>query len=312
LEKLNLDFNLILPPIDDDIMPEEYFDKVQKKVSRMPRWKLAREMVIGLFSFSKLLMYKDLDNARWPKGNKIEEHPNILKVLVGRQDGDGSEDVIYGEEYALDHDPKVSKVPIILDADSSQLSVIADAILDKKNLVVEGPPGTGKSQTIANLIAAALHENLSVLFVAEKKAALEVVRSRLDHAGLGDFCLELHSHKTQKGQLHADLAKRRNSFFHDAKNLDSEMDDLVNERKHLLAYSNLVNSEVGPNRETIYEIFWAVEKNISEIKAEHVIRYSVSNAMKLSRQQINDRVYILQDIAKLCSELPDEAISTWR
>ena len=311
LEKLNIDFNLILPPICDDIMPEEYFDKVRKKVSRMPRWKLAREMVIGLFSFSKLLMYKDLDNDRWPKGNKIEEHHNILKVLVGRQDGDGSEDVIYGEEYALDHDPKVSKVPIILDADSSQLSVIADAILDKKNLVVEGPPGTGKSQTIANLIAAALHENLSVLFVAEKKAALEVVRSRLDHAGLGDFCLELHSHKTQKGQLHADLAKRRNSFFHDARHLDSEMDDLVNERKHLLEYSNLVNSEVGPNRETVYDIFWAVEKNISEIKAENVIRYSVTNAMKLSRQQINDRVHILQDIARLCSEMPVEAISVW-
>lgn len=201
-EKLDHDFNLILPSIDDDTIPEDYFNDVREVISGMPRWKLAREMVIGLFSFSKLLMYKDLDNDRWPQGGKIEEHPNVLKILVGREDGECSEESIFGHEYVLDNDPKASKVPIILDADSSQLSVIADVILEKKNLVVEGPPGTGKSQTIANLIAAALHENLSILFVAEKKAALEVVRSRLNHAGLGDFCLELHSHKTQKGQLH--------------------------------------------------------------------------------------------------------------
>jgi len=311
-EKLNSDFNLILPSFDDDIMPEDYLNDVRHAISHMPRWNVAREMVIGLFSFSKLLMYKDLDNNRWPEGNKIEEHHNIIKVLVGSDDVVNIKDTIYGEEYAVDHDPRVSKMPTILDADSSQLSVISDAIYGRKNLVVEGPPGTGKSQTIANLIAAALHEGLSVLFVAEKKAALEVVRSRLDHAGLGDFCLELHSHKTQKGQLHADIARRRNSFFHDAKHLDSEMDDLATERKNLLAYSNLVNSIVGPNEETVYDIFWAVEKHISNIKIAPVIRYDVSNAMKLSRQQINECVNTLQDIARLLNELPDESISAWR
>jgi len=310
-EKLDHDFTLILPSINDDTLPEEYFDNVREVISRMQRWKLAGEMVIGLFSFSKLLMYKDLDNNRWPKGSKIEEHPNILKVLVGREDGECSESSMFGEECASDHDPKVAKIPIILDADSSQLSVIVDAISEKKDLVVEGPPGTGKSQTIANLIAAALHENLSVLFVAEKKAALEVVRSRLNHAGLGDFCLELHSHKTQKGQLHADLAKRRNLRLSDVNNFDREMDDLVKERNNLLAYSNLVNSQVGPNGETAYDIFWAVEKNLSAIKTENVVRFSVSNAIKLSRQQINEREYALQDLAKLRNDLPLDIIIAW-
>ena len=67
-----------------------------------------------------------------------------------------------------------------------------------KGVLLVGPPGTGKSQTLTNIIAAALSEGKKVLFVSEKLAALEVVRHRLNHAGLGHFCLELHSHKTQK------------------------------------------------------------------------------------------------------------------
>ncbi|MFW8194336.1 AAA domain-containing protein, partial [Klebsiella pneumoniae] len=86
------------------------------------------------------------------------------------------------------------------DADSSQHSALIDAIRGQ-NLVIEGPPGSGKSQTITNLIAAALLNGKKVLFVAEKMAALEVVKRRLDRAGLGQFCLELHSHKTHKRKV---------------------------------------------------------------------------------------------------------------
>lgn len=310
-EKLNLDFNRKLPSFNDDIIPEDYFKSVRNVISRLPRWKIAREMVIGLFSFSKLLMYKDLDNERWPKGKEIEKHSNIMKVLVGSEENGNDRDQSYDEEYSPDNDLIMSKIPSILDADSSQLSVISDTIFKRKDLVVEGPPGTGKSQTIANLIAAALHEGLSVLFVAEKKAALEVVRSRLDHAGLGDFCLELHSHKTQKGQLHADIAKRRNMRFPDTIHLDRDMEDLVAERNHLLAYSNLLNSKVGRNGETVYDIFWAVEKFMSNIKTKPIVHHTISGAIKMTRQQINEHVHLLQDIAKLKMELPDEAINEW-
>jgi primosomal protein N' len=92
-------------------------------------------------------------------------------------------------------------------ADGTQARALLHA-LSGRNLVIQGPPGTGKSQTITNLIAAVLQRGKTVLFVAEKLAALEVVRRRLRELGLGDFCLELHSHKTRKKSFFEDIKVR--------------------------------------------------------------------------------------------------------
>ena len=94
----------------------------------------------------------------------------------------------------------------VVDADSSQ-TVAIEEVRRGRHLVVQGPPGTGKSQTIANLIALAVKEKKTVLFVAEKMAALEVVKRRLDNVDLGDMCLELHSHKANKRAVLEELAK---------------------------------------------------------------------------------------------------------
>jgi very-short-patch-repair endonuclease len=309
--KMDHDFNLVLPELDEDVLPESYFNDVASTISQRPKWRVAREMVLGLFSFSKLLMYRDLDPDRWPEGKRIIEHSNITRVLGGRQEGEPAEEQPYGEEYNIDQETGPDTTPLILDADSSQSSVIIDAIQNRENLVVEGPPGTGKSQTIGNLIAAALHRGMSVLFVAEKKAALEVVRSRLDHAGLGDFCLELHSHKTQKGQLHTDIGRRLKKVFRDAGSLEYEIKDLARERERLVAYSKLVNSRVGPSGETVYDIFWAAERCRTELKVQPP-RFCISKPLNLSREEINDRVHLLRDVARLRLDLTDDAIRAWR
>src|SRR5262249_61747270 len=94
----------------------------------------------------------------------------------------------------------------VVDADSSQLLAILD-VSKGRNLVIQGPPGTGKSQTITNLIASALGAGRTVLFVAEKLAALEVVKRRLDAVGLGDACLELHSRNTRKKAVLEELRR---------------------------------------------------------------------------------------------------------
>jgi primosomal protein N' len=156
-----------------------------------------------MFSFGKLLMYLDLDPANWP-AKSIAKHAITRTLLEGSTERDGNP---YGEMYKIDDDPQAAAIPLVVDADSSQHSAIIDAI-SGRNLVVEGPPGTGKSQTITNLVAVALAQGKSVLFVSEKLAALEVVRRNLDKAGLGDFCLELHSHKTQKQKLLKDIEIR--------------------------------------------------------------------------------------------------------
>lgn len=145
-----------------------------------------------------------------------------------------------------------------MDADSSQHSALIDAMRGQ-NLVIEGPPGTGKSQTITNLIAAALINGKTVLFVSEKLAALEVVRRRLDEAGLGLFCLELHSHKTRKDALLNDLATRikAHGSFRDPKELDQQL-SIAEEKKRLLTrYVALINHELQPFGATVFEVLWA-------------------------------------------------------
>nr|WP_283249477.1 AAA domain-containing protein [Bacillus sp. FJAT-49736] len=98
----------------------------------------------------------------------------------------------------------------ILDADSSQQEAIL-AAKNGRNFVMQGPPGTGKSQTIANIIAEFLALGKKVLFVSEKKAALEVVKKRIDEKGLGDYCLDLHNHNSNKKSLLQDLSKSLNT-----------------------------------------------------------------------------------------------------
>jgi archaellum biogenesis ATPase FlaH len=145
-----------------------------------------------------------------------------------------------------------------LDADSSQHSAIID-VLNGKNIVIEGPPGTGKSQTITNLIAACLANGKSVLFVAEKLTALEVVRKRLDASGLGAFCLELHSHKTQKKTVLADIKNRldinTDACRHSLKDVETQLQELDRKKKNLIEYDNVINTPFANIPETPHEIY---------------------------------------------------------
>lgn len=198
-QRMLQDFGLTMPTLEDDSQPEYYFKAVRKIIEHVdPRWKVRRYAALCLLDFTKQLMYEDLDPARWPADSKLSDHPLLQQCLAdddGVQDGDTMTSL---PEYLIDSLPELhSEFPLIHDADSSQHSALID-VVKGRNLVIEGPPGTGKSQTITNLIAACINKGLSVLFVAEKLAALEVVKRRLDQADLGDFCLEVHSHKSNK------------------------------------------------------------------------------------------------------------------
>ena len=112
----------------------------------------------------------------------------MIQGLLG--DGFAAQAPLCDEEEHIDDVLEPHELIHVLDADSSQTLVVEEAKRGS-NLVIQGPPGTGKSQTIANLIAAAVVENKTVLFMAEKMAALEVVERRLREVGIGDMCLEL-------------------------------------------------------------------------------------------------------------------------
>ena len=211
-------------------------------------------------------MYRDLDAKVWPA---IAKHHLVTELFEGRK----SDTITHAEEHPIDAPELKNEIPpLVVDADSSQHSALIDAMRGQ-NLVIEGPPGTGKSQTITNLIAAALTNGKTVLFVSEKLAALEVVRRRLDETGLGLFCLELHSHKTRKDSLLNDLATRLKAHgsFRDPKELDQQL-AIAEEKKRLLTrYVTLINRELQPYDATVFEVLWARDLAYQELPFDRSI-----------------------------------------
>lgn len=258
-----------LPSFEDFSNPESYFSELSKQLSDIkPDWAIHRFVTIGFLSFGKMLMYLDLDPTKWPGEEGIAEAPHILDIFSGNHSGDSS----IASELDIDGDKKIQHIAQVMDADSSQHSAIID-VLAGKNLVIEGPPGTGKSQTITNLIAACLEQGKTVLFVAEKLAALQVVRKRLDSIGLGDFCLELHSHKTQKKVMLGDLKKRlelnTDSYRSAANTAETRLQELNQKKAKLIEYSKAVNTQFGGTEQTPHQIFWKSEVLQNELSQSY-------------------------------------------
>lgn len=282
-EKLKHDFHLELPELLEDTLPEDYFKLVERQLIRHKHnWKVKRFATLAMFDFGKLLMYLDLDPSRWPQGdNNIQNHALLQKFFakegVDDESGTGTS---FGQEYPIDTLENVHNLyPLIDDADSSQHSALVDAIKGK-NLVIEGPPGSGKSQTITNIIAAAISQGKKVLFVAEKMAALQVVKSRLSRAGLGDFCLELHSHKTQKKQVYENIAQRisKQNEYRYPSSIDIDIQMYEEKKEALTAYADLINSQWKNTGRTIHQIFSTAARyreefsdiQLEDIKPEHI------------------------------------------
>lgn len=195
--KLKADFDVELPEFPD----EESFDLVRylgaiaETVTRARKWEvLPNAMTLGFFSFAKFLMYRDLEQENWPEGKGPIQHTFLTGLL---QDGFPRSESLFSEQTHLDELIPAERLDHVVDADSSQ-SLAIEAVRQGRSVVIQGPPGTGKSQSISNVIATAVLDGKKVLFVAEKLAALEVVKRRLQKEGLGDLCLELHSNKSSK------------------------------------------------------------------------------------------------------------------
>lgn len=204
-ERLRQDFAIGLPEVDEaeGWTPAQYFALVREATAGQRGWSVdADGMQLGFFSFAKLLMHRDLDPANWPEG-AFATNPLLQGLLA---DGFEADAPLFGPQDRLDALLDAARIIQVVDADASQTKVIEE-VRHGASLVVQGPPGTGKSQTITNLIAAAAHDGKSVLFVAEKMAALSVVHDRLVKAGLRDVCLELHSRTANKKALALELGR---------------------------------------------------------------------------------------------------------
>ncbi|RQO59361.1 DUF3320 domain-containing protein [Paucibacter sp. KBW04] len=245
--KLKADFDIRLPAFDMEAeQPADelnrYFDAVGEAVRLQKRWQVqANELVLGFFSFGKFLMFKDLDPQSWPAEKSPANHAVIGRLLRG---GFGSDAPAFADDVNVDTVCAPGEVHFVKDADSSQTQAILE-VRAGSNLVIQGPPGTGKSQTITNLIAELISQNKTVLFVAEKMAALEVVKRRLDESHLGDAVLELHSQRATKKSM---LDELQRSLDHGRPLNDQGEQDIANlteVQAELNRYCAVVSSTVG-------------------------------------------------------------------
>jgi hypothetical protein len=251
--KLEQDYGVNLPLLADDGL-EAFFAEVRAAIRANASWRVHdSDLVLSAFSFAKEAMYQDLKENE----TLIAEH-EIVRVLCGEQ-----RDSLAFDTVALDQlDAAIARsaAPEILDADSTQRQCLLAGI-DGRSFVMDGPPGTGKSQTIANLISQLMWSGRSVLFVSEKAAALEVVKSRLDGAGLGNYVLELHSNKATRKEVAVALGEALTS--HPAPRVPSselEIKQLEQRRGSLSKYAVAVNRRRDPLGRTLIQVLGRISE----------------------------------------------------
>ncbi len=248
-EKAWEEFRVRLPALhdkededEDEVDLKDYFRGVSQAVKGLPKWSVdTTSVVLGFFSFSKLLMHRDLDATQWPTESGPQDN-EIIRALFS--EGFSEATPAFGDEERLDDHIHPRDVHHVVDADSSQALAILD-VSRGRNLVIQGPPGTGKSQTITNIIAEAIGQGKKVLFVAEKMAALEVVKRRMDDLHLGDACLELHSHKTTKTAVLAELKRVWELGKPNTEGIEDDFKALARVRNELNRNFDAVNAPVG-------------------------------------------------------------------
>lgn len=235
----------------DGINISGYFEAVQQAIGLKKDWEVkTNDIILGLFSFSKFLMYRDLDPANWPDDEAITSK-YLIRALM--EEGFDESDGLFSEDSAIDSLITPKDMLHIMDSDSSQTLAIHE-VRRGKNLVIQGPPGTGKSQTIANIIASAIADGKTVLFVAEKMAALEVVKRRLDQTGVGDACLELHSNKANKRILLEELKRVWDLGSPRGEFPDELIENLTEARDSLNAHPARLHKVYAPSGLSPYQV----------------------------------------------------------
>ena len=254
-------FESNLPRDSSGVDVPAILQQVRQHVRDVAGFEVVDECALGRFSFAKYLLWRDLvDRTDQLKNNRVVKHllDDPHKPFNG---GDGQ------VSRPVDIDTAFHPAEIFhpLDADSSQLAAVM-AVAAGKDLVLIGPPGTGKSQTITNMIAQCLAMGKTVLFVAEKTAALDVVHRRLVQHGLGDCCVELHSNKAQRKEFLQQLQQNWKN------NRKVKNNDWLNISERLKIRRDELNQYVAtihanqPNGWTAYEAFGEATKGASFIK----------------------------------------------
>ena len=308
--RLKIDFDIDLPEVPDveDMSVESYFGDVQRAIGNKDGWEvLEDDLVLWFFSFRKLMMYRDLDPDTWPKDNPLEERTNIRGLL-----GEGFPPVepLCADDAVIDSLFDPAQTAHVIDCDSSQSLVIEEACRGR-SLVIQGPPGTGKSQTITNLIAAAVHSGKTILFVAEKMAALEVVKRRLDNIGIGDMCLELHSNKAKKREVLQELDR---TLKLGSPRLPDELQDTVRKlrerRDELNSHVECMHTPQQPSGMTPYQVL--TELIGLRATGSRLPDFQMDEAISWSGDEFVTRMDAIAELSRVMENLGTISEHPWR
>ena len=190
--QINLDVGTALPTDDSGVDVERVLQAFRLAITRYKGWEVKTEVHLGIFSFAKFVMWRDLQSRIEDlTRNRVVAH---LLNTPGKVFEGTTTDI---DEATLDDRFAPTEILSPLLADSSQLAALAK-VSAGMDLVIIGPPGCGKTQVLANTVAQLMAEGKKVLVCSEKAAALEVLHRRLKQIGLGPYVLELHSSKANK------------------------------------------------------------------------------------------------------------------
>ncbi|WP_225850615.1 DUF3320 domain-containing protein [Streptomyces sp. HPF1205] len=229
----------------------EVLEAVERAVSGKPDWEVSDLVVLALFASHKEVMYQDL----------LENEQHLLRSDLVRAVALGAEAALPPDRFDFDEVPltRIDDVcppedtPLVLDADASQRQAVAAAV-QGHSFVLDGPPGTGKSQTITNIIAALMHAGRSVLFVSEKAAALDVVYDRLVSVGLDSYVLPLHSHHTSRKAVAHELARALAEEPHASPLPQHARVQVQADRLKLSSYAEAMNETRQPLGRSLHDV----------------------------------------------------------
>lgn len=301
LEKLRRDEELVIDGLDDELPKDKsgidvrgVWDIVRREIVDLQGFEVVEDVVLGHFSFAKYLMWKDLQD----RVDALRRNAVVRHLIDTPSDPYGST-IEPVAPRAIDRDFAPSDLLAPLPADSSQMAAIATA--DRgKDFIIIGPPGTGKSQTISNMIAHLLGQGKTVLFLSEKTAALEVVHRRLEEIGLGRFCLELHSNKARKADV---LKQLGDSWDADLESTESVWKEQAKRLGRLRGQLNDVVDHIHqpyPNGLTPY---YAMGVKIRDEEKAKRLRFAWANSNQHSEEQRREMKDAVEKLKRRAEEV---------
>ena len=244
--RIDLDVLKDLPKDESGVDVLKVFETIRVAIADQKNWSIVEESLLGLFSFNKFVMWNDIHS----NADKLKENVIVASLIENRDKQDVDTEGVDARVIDKENVPMDFVIP--LDLNSSQMEAIVESGRGK-SFILHGPPGTGKSQSITNIIANALYQGKRVLFVAEKMAALSVVQTRLEKIHLAPFCLELHSNKATKKHFLEQMNEVLNvTKIKSPEEYAKRSQELYKERQELISYMETLH-EKASNGLSLYE-----------------------------------------------------------